>query len=140
MKSEISQPKQTLKLTLRHFHVRSTHELDSWVEARMFSLLPRLKIEEAIVCLEHRHELSPAFLVRVHLVTPGPDLQAEGRDHTLRAAFEKVMLALDQKIDDRDLKRTRRIKSNLEEPAHRRAVGHGARSSGRLGGLVAARA
>ena len=48
-----------------------------------------MQIDEANVRLECRFEESPAFSVRVHLVTPGPDVVAESRDHTIRAAVTR---------------------------------------------------
>jgi ribosome-associated translation inhibitor RaiA len=55
--------------------------------------------------------------VNVHLVTPGPDVFAESRDHTLRAAFSKALAELREKITSRATKRLRRMKSNLSAPA-----------------------
>ena len=102
-----------MKLTLQHFAIRSTNALDAWIENQIFSLQPRLQIDEANVRLECRFENSPAFKVRVHLVTPGPDVFAEGNDHTLRAAVGKVMRQLSDKITSRQRKRLERVKSNL---------------------------
>ena len=106
-----------MKLTVQHHHLRSTDELDSLIEERIIALQPRLQIEEANVRLERRHEESPPFSVRVHLVTPGPDVVAESCDHTIRGAVSKVMAALGEKISSRVLKRERRVRSNLQEPA-----------------------
>ena len=110
-----------MKLNVQHIHIRSTDAVDSLIEDRIIALQPRLQIDEANVRLEHRREISPAFHVHVHLVTPGPDVLAEGRDHTIRAAIEKVMADLEQKITNRWLKRTRRVKSNLQSPSALRA-------------------
>lgn len=107
----------TMKLTVQHFNVRSTDALDSWVEQQIFSLQPRLQIDEANIRLEHRRETSPAYRVHVHLVTPGPDVVAEGLDHTLRAAFEKTMADLLGKINGRALKCRQRLRSNVQGPA-----------------------
>ena len=109
-----------MKLTLEHHHLRSTDELDTLIEERIIALQPRLQIDEANVSLEHRRESSPAFRVHVHLVTPGPDVFAEGRYHTLRAAIEKVMAALEARIGDRIDKRHRRVRGNLQEPTRMR--------------------
>jgi ribosome-associated translation inhibitor RaiA len=84
-----------MKLTLEHHHLRSTDELDSMIEERILALQSRLQIDEANVRLARHYETSPAFSVHIHLVTPGPDVLAEGRDHTLRAAIEKVMTGLE---------------------------------------------
>ena len=51
---------------------------------------------------------------------------AEGRDHTLRAAIEKVMTGLEGRIGDRVEKRRRRVRGNLQEPRRMR-VGQNAR-------------
>jgi ribosome-associated translation inhibitor RaiA len=110
-----------MKLTVQHFHIRSIAAVDTLIEERIIALQPRLQIEEANVRLEHQQESSPAFRVHVHLVTPGPDLLAEGRDHTIRAAIDKVMAELEQKITLRWFKRSQRIKSNLQSPSALRA-------------------
>jgi len=98
-----------MMLTVQHLSVRSTNALDSWIERQIFALLPALAIEEARVRLVRRRATSPAFEVKVHLVTPGPDVFAEGRDHTLRAALDKVMARLRAKIAGRPGRRRRRM-------------------------------
>ncbi len=113
-----------MKMNVQHIHIRSTDALDTLIEERILALQPRLQIDEANVRLEHQRESSPAFRVHVHLVTPGPDLLAEGRDHTIRAAIEKVVADLEQKVTSRRLKRTQRIKSNLQSPSALRAKGN----------------
>ena len=106
-----------MKLTVQHHHLRSTDELDSLIENQILALQTRLQIDEANVRLECRNEESPPFSVRVHLVTPGPDVVAESRDHTLRAAVIKVMAVLEEKIGSRALKRFRRLRNNLQAPS-----------------------
>lgn len=106
-----------MKLTLQHLSIRSTDALDSWVEEQIFALREWLRIDEANVRLVHRPGASPAYQVRVHLVTPGPDLIAEGCDHTLQAAFAKMLAQIHTQITTRATKRLRRIKSNLSAPA-----------------------
>ena len=105
-----------MKLTVQHYHLRSSDELDSLIENQILALQPRLQIDEANVRLECRFQESPAFSVRIHLVTPGPDVVAESRDHTIRAAVNKVMVALEQKIGSHALKRFRRLRNNLQGP------------------------
>ena len=101
-----------MKLTVQHFDIRSINVVDTLIEERILALQPRLQIDEANVRLEHLRKISPAFRVHVHLVTPGRDLFAEGRDHTIAAAIEKVMAELEQKAILRRNKRPRRFKSN----------------------------
>lgn len=103
-----------MKLTLQHYSIRSTNTLDSWIENQIFALQGRLQIDEANVRLCHHPEASPAYEVNVHIATPGPDVFAHGRDHTLRAAFNKVMADLRDKIADRSVRRLRRLQSNLK--------------------------
>jgi ribosome-associated translation inhibitor RaiA len=109
-----------MKLTLQHFDIRSTDALDTLVEERILGLGPRLRIDEANVRLERHRGASPAFRVQVHLVTPGPDVLAEGRDHTIRAALEKVLTELELKINGRALERRRRVRGNCQAPATQR--------------------
>ena len=106
-----------MKLTLQHFAIRSTNALDAWIENQIFSLQPRLQIDEANVRVALRRELSPPYHVHVHLVTPGPDVFAEGNDHTLRAAFGKVMRKLSDQLAGRARKRLQNVKSGLSAPA-----------------------
>lgn len=97
-----------MKITVKHFNVRSTNALDSWVEEQILSLQPILQIDEADITLTHLHEASPAYQVHVHLVTPGPDVFAEASDHTLQAAFLKTMESLRDKITHRATRRQKR--------------------------------
>jgi len=113
-----------MKLTLKHMDIRSTNVVDTFVEERILSLQDRLQIDEANVRLEHRRETSPAFRVHIHLVTPGPDLLAEGEDHTIRAAIDKVITQLEGKINHRGFKRAQRSMANLRTPATMRARGN----------------
>ncbi len=106
-----------MKLTLYHHHIHSTHEMDSLLEEGILSLEPRLQIDEAHAQLEHQPELSPAFRVAIHIVTPGPDLQAEGRDHTIRAAIVKALTDLKARLDHREHKPLRRLRSKRQSPA-----------------------
>lgn len=101
-----------MKLTLQYQNVRSTGGFEALIENLILALQPALKIDEAIVRLEQAAETSPRYRASVHLVTPGPDVLAEGRDHTLLAAINKVVSVLKSKIGHRTLKRMRRIRGN----------------------------
>ncbi len=100
-----------MKLTLQHKNVRSTNELDSWVEEQIIALQPVLQIDEANICLTRDFAASPAFQAKAHLVTPGPDVLAEGCDHTLRAAVNKLMTSLRNKIGVRATRKQKRRKN-----------------------------
>lgn len=114
--------KTSMKLNVQHLNIRSNHRLDTWVEEQILALGRTRQIEEATVRLMRHPEGSPSCQVNVHLVTPGPDLFVESRDHTLRAAFEKAMEQLRGQVTHRAEKRLRRIKSNLNAPRPRVAV------------------
>ena len=106
-----------MRLNVQHLNVRSLDALDSWVEKQIFALGRVRQIDEANIRLIRLENASPAYQVNVHLVTPGPDVFAESRDHTLRAAFTKVVAQLRGQIALRASKRLQRRKSNLSEPA-----------------------
>jgi ribosomal subunit interface protein len=114
-----------MKLNVQHFDIRSAHVLEGFIEKRILALQPDLQIDEANVRLEHRREASPAFRIHVHLVTPGPDVMAEGRDHTIHAAIDKVMAKLERQIANRWLKRSQRIKSDLQGRLRARTTKNG---------------
>jgi ribosome-associated translation inhibitor RaiA len=108
-----------MKLTLEHHNLPSTHELDALIENRILALQPRLQIDEAHVRLECRFESSLPFGVRIHLVTPGADVFAEGRDHTIHAAIHKALGEIESRLDHRTAKRQQGARSNLQAPAVR---------------------
>jgi ribosome-associated translation inhibitor RaiA len=101
-----------MKLTLQYNNIRSSGSFEALIESLLTALQPTLKIDEAIVRFEQSREASPAYRASVHLVTPGPDVIAEGRDHTLLAAINKVIASLKDKIGHRALKRLKRIRGN----------------------------
>lgn len=103
-----------MRLNVQHLNIRSLDKLDSWVEKHIFALGRERQIDEANVRLVRLENASPAYQVNVHLVTPGPDVFAESRDHTLRAALAKAVAQLRGQIMSRATKRLQRIKSNLK--------------------------
>lgn len=106
-----------MRLNVQHINIRSFHRLDDWVERQILALGECRQIDEANIRLVRIENSSPAYQVSAHLVTPGPDLFAEARDHTPRAAFGKALERLREAISHRDGKRLRRVKSNLSAPA-----------------------
>ena len=103
-----------LRLNVKHLNLRSVDSRDSWVEKQILALGQVRQIDEANIRLIRLENASPAYQVNVQLVTPGPDVFAESRDHTLRAAFAKAMTQLREQITSRTTKRVQRIKSNLK--------------------------
>ena len=106
-----------MRLNVQHHGIASTEALESWVEKQILALGRLRQIDEANFRLAHHAEVSPAYEVRIHLVTPGPDVIAEDSDHTLRAAFTKVMAQLRDTIASREAKRSRNVRSQLSSPA-----------------------
>ena len=103
-----------MRLNVQRLNIRALDALDSWVEKQIRALGQARQIDEANVRLARLADASPAYQVHVHLVTPGPDVFAESRDHTLRAAFAKAMAQLREQITSRAGKRLQRLKSNLK--------------------------
>ena len=103
-----------MRLNLQHLNTPSLDTLDSWVEKQIFALGRTRQIDEANIRLIRLENASPAYQVNVHLVTPGPDVFAECRDHTLRGAFEKVLKQLREQITIRAAKRRRQQKNNTK--------------------------
>jgi ribosome-associated translation inhibitor RaiA len=102
-----------MRLNVQHLNIPALAPLDAWVEKHIFALGRTRQIDEANIRLIRLEDASPAYQVNVHLVTPGPDVFAESRDHTLRAAFEKVIKQLREQIASRTNKRQQRLKSKL---------------------------
>lgn len=102
-----------MKLNLQHLNFSALSVVDTWIERQLSALARLRQIDVANVRLIRLANASPAYQVSVHLVTPGPDVFAESRDHTLRAAVAKAVAQLRHQITDRATKRLRRWKGNL---------------------------
>ena len=103
-----------MRLNVQHHNIRSLDRIDAWVEKQIRALAEQRQIDEANVRLVRLLDASPAYQVHVHLVTPGPDVFAESRGHTLRAAFAKAMTQLREQIARRAAKRLQRLQGNLK--------------------------
>jgi ribosome-associated translation inhibitor RaiA len=113
-----------MKFLIRHSHITPSKGLNPRVRQQILTLAPLRQIDEAIVHLAHEHEASPPFRVHVQLVTPGPDVFAEARDHTLAAALAKVTKSLAETIGVRAGKQRARLRDNAQAPS-RTARGNG---------------
>jgi len=102
-----------MRMNVQHLNIRSLEMIDAWVKKQLRALGATRQIDEANVRLVRLPDASPAYQVNVHLVTPGPDVFAESRDHTLRAAFAKAISQLHEQITSRATRRLQRLKSNL---------------------------
>lgn len=108
-----------MKLRIQHHNHQPSPSFTALISSQLESLQPALQIDEAHFRIERHLESSPPFRVTAHLVTPGPDIQAEAVDHTLHAALHKLVAELSARIDHRHQKRARRVRSNLQQPAPR---------------------
>ena len=107
-----------MKISIKHFAINSVKAVDARVRKHLGKLESLRQIDEAIVHLARDREASPPYRVRVQLVTPGPDVFAEARDHTLSAGLRKVMKRLMRIIDTRAEKQRARLKNKLRTPGH----------------------
>lgn len=105
-----------MKITIRHFDIRSTDALDKVVEEQLLALGLLLQVDEATVRLERNRQASPRFRVCAHLVTPGPDVFAQAQDHTMRAAIDKLVRELHSQLCHRSRRRKLRLKSDITGP------------------------
>lgn len=97
-----------MKITLTTSPLNLNEVSTDWVEERLAAVGERRRIDEAIVKVTRHTEASPPWEIFIHLVTPGPDLTATARDHTLAAAFAKNLAELEDILDAREAKRARR--------------------------------
>ncbi|MFT3784448.1 MAG: hypothetical protein QM790_20750 [Nibricoccus sp.] len=101
-----------MKLFLTHTAVKQADKFERWIETSISSLLPLLKIEEAHIAIEYNRESSPPYRAKAHLKVPGPDLRAQGIDHTPGTAFVKVIDQLRKRAAERA---TRRLRCRAEK-------------------------
>ncbi len=115
-----------MKISLSHQNHAPSVSIVDFVRKELASLGKEMQIDEAKVRFERSLVQSPPFSVFFHLVTPGPDLQAEATDHTFRAATLKAFAELRSKLGQRNRKRARNnANEHLTVPPRRRsAVNH----------------
>ena len=115
--TDMNNMSETMRFNLHRLNLRSLETVDAWVKKQLFVLGQARQIDEANVRLVRHENASPAYQVNMHLVTRGPDVFAESRDHTLRAALVKAIDQLHAQITSRAAKRMQSLKSNIK--AHR---------------------
>jgi ribosome-associated translation inhibitor RaiA len=101
---------RVMKLTVQYRYHQPSQSFLTAVQQHLEGIAKIRRIDEARVLVEYREDHSPAFSVRVHLVTPGPDLVSEAMDHTLRAALRKAIGSIEAQLSQRELKRERRVR------------------------------
>ena len=97
------------------FHIRGLNDnasLRRWLEQSLDRLESLISITAAAVVLEHRRDDAPAFRAFVSLAVPGPDIHAAACDHTVEAAWLKVLTALRKQIEQRKARQGERVKRN----------------------------
>lgn len=97
-----------MKVIVRHSGLAFRKWMDSAVKKQILALEPLRQIDEAKVQIARDRDMSPPFRVHVHLVTPGPDIAAEARDHTLVAALGKVVKRITEEIQRRSARQLAR--------------------------------
>jgi|SRR5215204_4865207 len=86
------------------FHTRGLNVSASsrrWLAQSLEELPGYISVSFAVAVLDRTRNGGPPFTVRVHLAVPGPDIHAEGRDHTLQAAWRKACKNLKKQIEKR---------------------------------------
>ena len=104
-----------MKFVLSHPNISQASKLECWIEKALHSLFPLVNIEEARIAVTFDGEASPPYRVTAHLKVPGPDLRAEGVDHTVRTAFARVFETLRERAVERAARR-------LKKRSNRRAL------------------
>ncbi len=82
----------TLDFRLRGW--KSSAALRRLVEVQIDRIRHFVPVSGARVELRRERNATPAWVASAHLEVPGPDLRAEARDHTVEAAWRKVMTDL----------------------------------------------
>jgi ribosome-associated translation inhibitor RaiA len=104
-----------LNIRLRRINGASATKTTAFLRERLFSLARIRKIDVAHLSLEREPETT-TFRVAAHLETPGPDIRAEGRDHTLHAAALRVIAQLQRHIRARQARRRERLAKHGPHP------------------------
>jgi ribosome-associated translation inhibitor RaiA len=107
--------KLPLNIRLRRINAPSAAKTTSLLREQLLSLARIRKIDAAHLSLERDPEAT-TFRVSAHLETPGPDIRAEGRDHTLHAAALRVLVQLQRHIRSRNARRRERLSDRAGHP------------------------
>lgn len=97
-----------MKLDVRLKGWKSDARIRRFVQEQLECLPNFGYVSDAQVVLVRAGNGGPAWTAKAHLAVPGPDLKAEGRDHTFEAAWRKVMDALHGQLADRAARRRHR--------------------------------
>jgi len=104
-----------LNIRLRRINPPSAVKTTTLLRERLVSLARIRKIDAAHLSLERDPEAS-TFRVSAHLETPGPDIRAEARDHTLHAAALRAIAQLQRLIRARNARRREHLAARAGHP------------------------
>ena len=104
-----------MNIRLRRINPPAAVKTTTLLRERLLSLARIRKIEAAHLSLEREPEAT-TFRVSAHLETPGPDIRAEGRDHTLHAAALRAVAQLQRLIRARNARRRERLAARAGHP------------------------
>ena len=105
-----------MKIQFRIRGLNANANLRAWLEQQLERLHGLIPVSAAEVVLEQQRDRAPAFRAFVHLAVPGPDIHAAATDHTLEAAWLKVVKNLRQQIERRKSRQQLRHKSHRQHP------------------------
>jgi ribosome-associated translation inhibitor RaiA len=109
-----------MKIDFRLRGGKHSAALQHLVQTQIDRLRAFVTVEAAQVVLERQRAATPAWVARAHVQVPGPDLRAEARDHTVEAAWRKVMQELYGQVGRRlDRRRHRSDTKGRLRPATR---------------------
>lgn len=99
-------------ITVKTLNIKKGDKVVDWLKSRIAELSRMRKLDAAEVLLEYQHHQTPGYRVKAHLATPGPDITAEGRDHTIYAAATRTLNELHKKIKTRQAAIRSRFRRN----------------------------
>lgn len=93
--------RKEMKMQIQYRHHQPSDSFADLVEHELHALNACQRIDEARVLIERQPRANPPFRILLHLITSGPGLTEEAHDHTLRAAFTKLILRVRKQIGPR---------------------------------------
>lgn len=117
-----------MKLQFQFRGLNANHQLRARLGQELEQLHLLIPVSTAEVVLEHKPEATPGIRACVHLAVPGPDIHAVAVDHTVQAAWLKVVKRLARKIERR--KNQQHVRRKLQHPRALRSCRWSASTSG----------
>ncbi len=103
-----------MNIQYRFRGLNNPRQLRGLIERKLDHLTHLIPIGSAQVLLEHQHNVGPPFRASALLSVPGPGIHATAADHTLAAAWLKVVRSLRQQVERRALHQHLRLKGRGE--------------------------